>query len=103
MPAREILADKLVEQAATREVELKSLSRYYSQKKPMNGIVLGFAAVGSERTATRRGRVGEIAAGSVKPLWRFSSTYPPAPWGGSRRSAENPFQSADRETGGFPN
>jgi GntR family transcriptional regulator / MocR family aminotransferase len=38
-------ADKLVEAAAERQVELKSLSRYYSAGKPTNGIVLGFAAV----------------------------------------------------------
>jgi GntR family transcriptional regulator/MocR family aminotransferase len=51
-------ADKLVEQAAKKEVELKSLSRYYSGKKAMNGIVLGFAAV--EPKELRRG-VEELA------------------------------------------
>ena len=46
-------ADKLAKQAAEKDVELKSLSRYYSGQKPMNGIVLGFAAV--EPGELRRG------------------------------------------------
>jgi len=72
-------ADKLVEGAAKREVELKSLSRYYSREKPMNGIVLGFAAV--EPKELRRG-VEELAGllqSKRSPLWGFSSAYPPAP------------------------
>ncbi len=52
-------AEKLVENAAARQVELKSLSKYYSGGKPMNGIVLGFAAV--EPKELRRG-VEELAA-----------------------------------------
>jgi GntR family transcriptional regulator / MocR family aminotransferase len=46
-------ADKLVKEAAKRNVELRSLSRYYSRHKPMNGIVMGFAAV--EPKELRRG------------------------------------------------
>jgi len=38
-------ADKTVKAAAGRQVELKSLSQYYSEDKPKNGLVLGFAAV----------------------------------------------------------
>jgi GntR family transcriptional regulator/MocR family aminotransferase len=38
-------ADKIVAEAAKRQVELKSLSQYYPGKKPTNGLVLGFAAV----------------------------------------------------------
>ncbi len=38
-------ADKIVAQAAKRQVELKPVSQYYSGKKPTNGLVLGFAAV----------------------------------------------------------
>jgi GntR family transcriptional regulator / MocR family aminotransferase len=71
-------AEKLVEAAAKREVELKSLSRYYSGKKPMNGLVLGFAAV--EPKELRRG-VEELAAllHSKRSLhWGFSSAHPPA-------------------------
>jgi GntR family transcriptional regulator/MocR family aminotransferase len=51
-------AEKLVDAAAARQVELKSLSKYYSGEKPMNGIVLGFAAV--EPKELRRG-VEELA------------------------------------------
>jgi GntR family transcriptional regulator/MocR family aminotransferase len=36
--------DKVVK-AAARQVELKSVSRYYAREKPANGLVLGFAAV----------------------------------------------------------
>ncbi|MGB9234209.1 MAG: PLP-dependent aminotransferase family protein [Terriglobales bacterium] len=71
-------ADKLVEGAAKREVELKSLSRYYSGKKQMNGIVLGFAAV--EPRELRRG-VEELATllqAKRSAHWRFSSAHPPA-------------------------
>jgi GntR family transcriptional regulator / MocR family aminotransferase len=45
--------DKLVKEAAKRNVELRSLSRYYSREKAMNGIVMGFAAV--EPKELRRG------------------------------------------------
>ncbi len=38
-------ADKIVAAAAKRDVELKSLSRYYAREKPTNGLMLGFAAV----------------------------------------------------------
>ena len=39
-------ADRIVEMAAKRQVELKSVSQYYAAKdKPTNGLVLGFAAV----------------------------------------------------------
>jgi GntR family transcriptional regulator / MocR family aminotransferase len=46
-------ADRLVKEAAKENVELRSLSRYYSREKPMNGIVMGFAAV--EPKELRRG------------------------------------------------
>ena len=46
-------AEKLVKEAAKKNVELKPLSRYYSTEKPVNGIVLGFAAV--EPRELRRG------------------------------------------------
>jgi len=45
--------DRLVKEAAKRNVELKSLSRYYSREKARNGIVMGFAAV--EPKELRRG------------------------------------------------
>jgi len=38
-------ADKIAAEAAKRQLELKSVSQYYSGKKPTNGLVLGFAAV----------------------------------------------------------
>ena len=39
-------ADKIVVEAAKRQVELKSVGQYYAaKKKPTNGLVLGFAAV----------------------------------------------------------
>jgi GntR family transcriptional regulator/MocR family aminotransferase len=66
-------ADNLVERAARREVELKSLSRYYSGKSPMNGIVLGFAAV--EPKELRRG-VEELAGllqDKRRTIGRFAS------------------------------
>jgi GntR family transcriptional regulator/MocR family aminotransferase len=52
-------ADNIVRQAAKRQVELKSLSRYYSRLRPANGLVLGFAAV--EPKELERG-VKELAA-----------------------------------------
>jgi GntR family transcriptional regulator / MocR family aminotransferase len=55
-------ADRLVKEAAKRNVELKSLSRYYSSSKPMNGIVMGFAAV--EPKELRRGV--EVLAGMLE-------------------------------------
>jgi GntR family transcriptional regulator / MocR family aminotransferase len=51
-------AERLVSQAAEKDVELKSLRRYYSGKRAANGIVLGFAAV--EPKELRRG-VGVLA------------------------------------------
>jgi GntR family transcriptional regulator/MocR family aminotransferase len=51
-------ADKVVEAAAKRDVELKSLGRYYSARAPGNGLVLGFAAIGPKEI--RRG-VEELA------------------------------------------
>lgn len=72
-------ADKLVKAAAEKQVELKSLGRYYSREKPKNGIVLGFAAV--EPRELRRGM--EELAGLLRAKsrygWRFSSAHPPAP------------------------
>jgi GntR family transcriptional regulator / MocR family aminotransferase len=52
-------ADKLAKEAAKKNVELKSLNRYYSREKPLNGIVMGFAAV--EPKELRRGV--EVVAG----------------------------------------
>lgn len=54
----EVSADALVHAAAKRNVELKSLSRYYFGRTPRNGVVLGFAAV--EPRELRRG-VDELA------------------------------------------
>ena len=54
-----LVADAVVEAAAKRNIELKSLSQYYFARKPVNGIVLGFAAV--EARELRRG-VDELAA-----------------------------------------
>jgi len=72
-------ADKIVEAAAKREVELEAISQYYSREKPTNGLVLGFAAV--EPKELRRG-VEELARLlQPKPSsgLRFSSAHPPAP------------------------
>src|SRR5215471_7752109 len=73
-------ADKIVAQAAKRQVELKSVGQYYAaKKKPTNGLVLGFAAV--EPKELRRGV--EVLADllQTKPGagWRFTSAHPPAP------------------------
>lgn len=51
-------ADAVVEAAAKRDVELKSLGRYYSTRAPGNGLALGFAAIGLKEI--RRG-VEELA------------------------------------------
>jgi GntR family transcriptional regulator / MocR family aminotransferase len=72
-------ADAFVKAAEKRNIELKSLSRYYFGSAPGNGIVLGFAAV--EPKELRRG-VEELAAMLQTKRnhgWRFSTAYPPAP------------------------
>lgn len=53
-----VSADALVQAAAERDVELKSLSRYYFGRTPRNGLVLGFASVAPKEL--RRG-VEELA------------------------------------------
>jgi len=55
---KSVSADKLVEAAKKKDIELKSLSGYYFARAPENAIVLGFAAV--EPKEIRRG-VEELA------------------------------------------